>query len=216
MSLSTLKRRATSTCIAAAILSFHARALSAEERVDRPSEQPRSSDEEEHLRIGPIVGVGFPRPLAIEGLVKVERVIALGVEYSALPRTNIAGVESSIWALAGDLRVFPFKGAFFIGARVGHQTLDASTTLADSGLAVTETATASAWFVNPRIGFLWTWSSGITLGIDAGVQIPLDASFTTSLPAGVSPIDSTVATVAGALGNGVTPTIDLLRLGFLF
>jgi hypothetical protein len=31
-----------------------------------------------------------------------------------------------------------------------------------------------------------------------------------------APLDASVARVASALGNGTTPTVDLLRIGFLF
>jgi hypothetical protein len=202
--------------VVVALSSFTGRAR-AEAPTDRPPTDAHEGDEEEGLRIGPLAGVGFPRPLELEGLVKIDGVLALGVEYSALPKTTIDGVESSMWALAGDLRVFPFKGAFFVGARAGHQSLSASTTLSASSVSLTETATADAWFVNPRIGFLWTWRSGVTLGIDAGVELPIGAKLATSLPAGApSQLGSTVSTVAGVLGNDVTPTIDLIRLGYLF
>lgn len=196
-----------------------------------PADRPQSSeankkDEDEHLRLGPLVGVGFPRPLAVEAFAKIERVVGVGVEYSFLPRMDLFGVNTSFKAVSADLRIFPFKGGFFIGARAGRQWLDAKTTISvgQGGTTIgsfTEAMDASAWFVNPRIGFLYTFNSGITVGIDAGVQLPIAATFERSGPAttaGVtsSNVDTTLRRVAGALGNDVTPTIDLLRLGFLF
>lgn len=169
---------------------------------------------EEHFRIGVLGGVGFPRPLAIEGMIKVERLIGLGVEYSTLPSLTISGVDTSFWAIAATLRVFPFKDGFFLGVRGGRQHLggEGTVTVAPYG-SFRESVTIDSTFVNPRIGFLWTWSPGITLGIDAGVQIPVGATVSSSLPAGT--VNQEVMDVAQALGNTTLPTIDLLKVGFL-
>ncbi|MDF2693736.1 MAG: hypothetical protein K0S65_2119 [Labilithrix sp.] len=177
----------------------------------------------EHFRFGPIVGVGFPRPFAIEGLAKIERLVGVGFEYSFLPRMSMFNADTGFKAFATDLRVFPFKGAFFIGARAGRQWLDAKTTLTAGQFgSFTESMAASTWFVNPRAGVLYTFESGITLGIDAGVQIPINPSYERSgraTEAGLASqfdIDGTLVAVANTLGNRTTPTVDLLRLGFLF
>ena len=154
---------------------------------------------------------------------KVEKVVGVGLEYSFLPRMHVANVDASFKALAADLRVFPFKGAFFIGARAGRQWLDARAILSAGQVgSFTETMAASTWFVNPRAGFLHTFDSGITVGVDAGVQLPIGPSYeragraTDTGVAAQSGIDGTLVAVANALGNSTTPTIDLLRLGFLF
>jgi len=186
---------------------------------DQPAEPVEHRDEDDDaFRIGAIAGVGFPRPLAVEAMIKVGGVLALGVEYSAMPKTTILGVDTRFWALAADARVFPFKGGFFIGLRGGRQELSARTTL-DLGAygSYAQSGVAETWFVNPRIGFLWTFRSGFTVGIDAGVQIPLSPSLTTTLPAETpAEVTDKIASVANTFGNGVTPTVDLLRLGFLF
>jgi hypothetical protein len=204
-------------------LSAHAEA--AEDKSSSPSssaDQPsreRPNDDRDPLRLGAVAGIGFPHPLAVEGLVKIDRVLALGVEYSFMPTATFGRVESSAWALAADARVFPFRNGFFLGVRGGRQVLTAQTTITVGGLgSFPESARAEAWFVNPRVGFLWTWRSGFTVGIDAGVQLPLHATLTTTLPSQLagSPIDQMIASVTNAFGNGVTPTVDLLRVGFLF
>jgi hypothetical protein len=179
-----------------------------------------TTPKKERFRAGALAGVGFPRPFAIEGFAKIGGVVGLGVEYSFLPRMNVSGVETSFKAVAADLRLFPFKGGFFVGARAGRQWLDAKTTVsAGSQTLATESMDASTWFVNPRIGFLHTFESGITIGIDAGVQIPIAASYSHvsshRIP-GATGSDETLRTVANTLGQQTTPTIDLLRVGFLF
>jgi hypothetical protein len=201
--------------------SARADATEASPERDRPAAEPtvRSDEDTAPVRIGAVAGVGFPHPLAVEALVKIEGVLALGLEYSALPKTTIAGVDAKAWALAADARIFPFRNGFFVGVRGGRQALTVTTT-ADLGALGThqESGEARTWFVNPRVGFLWTWNSGFTVGIDAGVQIPIGPSLTTTtLPAGLPPqVDNTIASIASTFGNGVMPTVDLLRIGFLF
>lgn len=226
-----MSRRHSTTITAATVAGFavslalglsasSARADTTEPQRDQHAAAPldRSDEDTRALRIGAVAGVGFPHPLAVEALVKIEGVLALGAEYSTLPKTTIAGIDGSLWAVAADARLFPFKHGFFIGVRGGKQVVRASMTASAGPLGtISESGEANTWFVNPRIGFLWTWQSGFTVGIDAGVQIPIAPTLSTTLPAGLSPqADSTIASVASALGNGVTPTVDLLRVGFLF
>ena len=68
------------------------------------------------LRVGAIGGVGFPEPLSIEGMGMIDGTVALGAEFGALPTTAIAGVQTSLWALAGDVRLFPFRARKMPGA----------------------------------------------------------------------------------------------------
>lgn len=177
-----------------------------------------SDDDTDAWRLGVVGGIGFPRPLMLEGLLKIERVVGLGIEYSLLPKLGLGGVETTFWALAADLRVFPFQNGFFVGLRGGYQRIAATTTIGIAGLgSFTESATGESVFLNPRIGFLWTWKSGFTIGIDAGVQLPVSASVTSTIPSGlVAELDSGIQKVANTLGHEPTPTVDLLRVGFLF
>jgi hypothetical protein len=176
---------------------------------------PRDSDASHRdggVHVGLLGGVGFPRPLAIEGLLEFDRLVVLGAEYSALPTTTFSGVQTSLWALAADGRVFPFRNGFFIGLRAGKQHLSetASVTVGSAG-SVSGSNTADTTFLNPRLGFLWSWHA-LRIGVDAGVQIPILSTSSSSLPAGVSP-PSGAAALSRTLGQEAIPTIDLLRFG---
>ena len=161
---------------------------------------------------GVLGGVGFPRPLAVEGVVTVDRLVLFGVEYSALPSTTISGVQTSLWALAGDARIFPFRNGFFVGLRAGKQHLGELASVSVGGVgSFSASQSADTIFVNPRMGFLWTWHA-LALGIDAGVQVPVSSSSSSTLPPGVSP-PSGVVDLTHTLGQGVLPTVDLLRVG---
>ena len=173
------------------------------------------SKKAEHFRLGILGGVGFPRPLALEGMIKLERVLGLGIEYSTTPTLSISGTDTSFWALAATLRVFPFKDGFFLGVRAGRQHLggEGTVTVAPYG-SFRESVTVDTTFLNPRLGFLWTWDSGVSLGIDGGVQVPIGVTVASTLPRGTG-VDQEVMDVANAIGNSPLPTIDLLKVGFL-
>jgi hypothetical protein len=181
----------------------------------RPTADRAGENERPHpLRVGAIGGVGFPTPLAIEAMMKWGDVVAVGAEYGVLPTLTIDNVQTSLWSLAGDVRVFPFRGGFFVGLRAGHQHVGADTTVTVASYgSASEALSLDSWFVNPRIGFLWTSHSGFTLGMDAGVQIPLSSDTTSSLPLALLP---GAQRTANALGSSLLPTVDLLRIGMLF
>jgi hypothetical protein len=178
----------------------------------------------EHVQVGALVGVSFPRPLSVEGIIKLEKLAALGVDYGSLPQISVSGVQLSSWAVAGSARVFPFRGPFFVGLRAGRQHLTADATVTAYGYAVPLALSVDTTFLNPQLGFLWTWNPGITLGLDVGVQIPLSSQAQSSVPAPVpaiaqpfvSPTQQNLESVAKAVGQTTLPTVDLIRVGFLF
>ena len=174
---------------------------------------PVSPSSPRPLRVGVLGGIGFPRPLAIEALAVFSGVVAVGAEYGALPAVTIDGVSASLWSLAADLRVFPFQGAFYVGLRAGRQHARAITSIAIGSLGdATEVLGLDSWFLNPRVGFLWTTREGLSLGVEAGVQFPLSPGVSSSLPLALYP--SAQRTI-DALGRSVLPTVDLLHVGLL-
>jgi hypothetical protein len=164
------------------------------------------------VHVGALGSLGFPRPLSIEGVLEIDRLVLVGAEYGVLPTTTIAGVQSNLWSIAADVRVFPFRGAFFVGVRAGRQHLDESASVTISGIgSVGASIAADTTFVNPRIGFLWSFHA-FKLGIDAGAQIPISSSTSSTVPAGI-PLPSAVSDVNRVLSGQVIPTLDLLQIG---
>jgi hypothetical protein len=141
-------------------------------------------------------------------MARIERTAGFGVEYSLLPKMTISGFDASFWALAATARVFPFQGAFFLGIGGGRQHigLEGATPLG------TATQVADSWFVNPQIGFLKVWRGGITLGIDAGIQIPINPAYSSNVPSALTSTSS-VFDLVHTIGTSALPTLDLLRLG---
>jgi hypothetical protein len=178
----------------------------------------KERDREDTVDIGVLGGIGFPRPLAIEPVLRLRKTVLLGAEYGFLPKTTISSVDVRMWSAAADVRLFPFEGAFFIGLRGGYQYLSGETTLSAANVgSYTESVEVDTWFVNPRIGFLWVWKP-FALGIDAGVQIPISTTVSrASLLAAASPsTDAQITNVTNTLGRTWLPTIDLLRVGVVF
>ncbi|MFI5302849.1 MAG: hypothetical protein ACHREM_32570 [Polyangiales bacterium] len=168
------------------------------------------------LRTALLVRAGFPAPMSAEALVRMDHVVAIGVEYGLLPTTSVSGVDVRYHAIAGDARIFPLGGAFYFGMRAGIQHVDASATV-DAGAygTVSGSMSADTYFINPRLGFLWTYSSGLAIGVDAGVQIPLNHNQASTVPKGVTP-PAELSSAIQTLGNSVLPTVSLIQLGMMF
>jgi hypothetical protein len=181
-------------------------AAPAEARGEAPSPYPS-------VRAGAMAGMGFPRPFAVEALAQLWMHLVVGVEYGVLPAVTVRGVQVGTWALSGDARWLPWRGPLFIGLRAGVQHVEAGTTLPVTGLGnVSETLGLDTSFVNPRIGLLWVLRSGLVLGMEAGVQIPLSTSTTSTWPLALVP---SLQGQIDALERSALPTIDLIRVGFV-
>lgn len=181
---------------------------------DRPATHDKEDD---GLGFALLGGVGFPRPLAVEGMMRFGSIAMAGFDYSMLPKTSIGAVNTRVWAASGDLRVFPFRNAFFLGLRGGYQSLSVDATLSATGIgSYTESVDIGTWFLNPRLGFLWKLDA-LAVGVDAGVQLPLTASVSHSSSLdnlGVS-FDTGISQTATTLGKTPLPTVDLLRIGLV-
>jgi hypothetical protein len=168
-------------------------------------------------RIGVLFGlVGAPQTFGVEGFAKVHDIVGVGVGFGMLPGAlggvlmNAAGVnggklDSS--AFEGEARVFPFRGSFWLGGALGRMSLSAS----GNGAGSPVTVDVTTLYASPRLGWLAVWQSGLSLGLDLGVQFPIgpDVKVTTSSPGG-----SNIESVARSLAVLPLPTATV-RLGFL-
>lgn len=200
--------------VAASVVSSRLAAASegAEER-DRRAEDKRGG-----VDVGVLGGVGFPRPFALEAGVRFDETWMVGAEYGFLPKTTISNVDAKMWEAAAVARWFPFHGAFFFGLRGGFQSLSGDATLSAAQIgSYTESVEVGSWFLNPRVGFLWTWKP-VALGIDVGVQIPIATTVSRSslLAVDAPNVDAQITSATNLLGRTVLPTVDLLKIGLVF
>jgi len=139
--------------------------------------------------------------------------------------------------------IFPFGGAFFMGAGVGyanvHGTIANHYTLTpveyavataqgyrgSSTLEVDSQANVRTLVLTPQIGLLKTFQAGFSLGIDVGAQVPIAPSkvdFATTVPPGLpAPVVSSITTADGkvrstltSIGRTILPTVGV-KIGWL-
>jgi hypothetical protein len=165
------------------------------------------------FRAGAIAGMGFPRPFAVEAIAQLWMHAVVGLEYGFMPDVTVHGVQVGTWSVAGDARWLPWRGPLFVGVRAGVQHADLAGSLPVSGWgSVSETLGLDSSFVNPRVGVLWVMRSGLVLGMEAGVEIPLSTSMTSTWSLAYAP---DLQRQIEGLQRSVLPTIDLIRIGFV-
>lgn len=142
--------------------------------------------------------------LSIGGQLKIARLIGLGVNLGFIPKITLPFYgEAKIWYQEYDLygRIYPFRGAFFLGAALGYARVSASLTqstgtaqllggVVPSGVPASVSLSADGvvrtMVLTPQIGFFHTFKSGFSIGVDVGAQFPAassDVTLNTTLPA---------------------------------
>lgn len=167
---------------------------------------PARAQDAEHqlIHVGVMVGlVSLPRPVDGEVFVKIDDLVSVGLSYSDFPNFLASPLLDAVGANNGntqtrlddfsayeaDLRVYPFRGAFFVGSSIGHQSAKGAATVSTAAGSRTGTADVQTIYATPRVGFLWAWSSGFLLGLDAGVQFKLSADKNVVVPADADVFD---------------------------
>lgn len=196
------------------------------------------------FRIGPVIGAGVPNLLSFGGAIKLTRYLGAGLNIGIIPEAQLSLYgEATLSYQEYDIygRIYPFGGAFFLGAGVGYATVSGtfSNTYAvpDFGAAIsgvgdvelTSEASVRSMVLTPQMGWFKTWGSGFSLGIDFGAQVPIAPSeiefstrVPTQLPPAVQPVvdgflqqnDQEVRDTLEAIGQTVIPTVNI-RMGWL-
>jgi hypothetical protein len=191
---------------------------------------PPAPAEPEHrfVQVGAMVGlVSVPRPIDGELFVRFGDLVSVGVSYSdfpaflADPLLDIMRAKSGsltarlddFSALEADLRLMPFRGAFFLGVSLGRQKLRGAVT--DTATATTGTVDITTLYVTPRAGWLWSFSSGFLFGFDLGVQLKLSGDVTTSVPSTAPAEIKTNAQNFADTGSSLPLPSLHLRLGWM-
>lgn len=183
----------------------------------RPPTPATRKQPSEAVRLGVYGAAGFPALLTVGGGLIFARSVHVGFEYGSLPVSSIGSIDVGYRSYAADLRIFPIAaGPFFFGTRVGRQHVSAAfaQTVGDYGTA-NGSLTGDGWYVNPRVGLLWTTSWGLSAGIDAGLRVPLSHTTSESVSAGVSVPSSATSAVHLFVGRTI-PSVTLLQLGLVF
>ena len=184
-----------------------------------PPDSDKANDDEGlfgPFRIGFLVGGGLPDLLSLGGMIKLTRYFGAGINVGLIPTVKIslygdATVAFQEYDLYGH--IFPFGGAFFMGAGVGyanvHGTIANRYTLSSTGtpspyavamaegyggsptLEIDSQANVRTLVLTPQIGLLKTFQAGFSIGIDVGAQVPIAPSkvdFATTTPPNLPPV----------------------------
>jgi hypothetical protein len=168
-----------------------------------PQAKPKAEEQEEQepggilgpFRLGPVVGVGLPNLLSFGGTTKLTRYLGAGLNIGLIPTVRISYYGDATLAYQEyDIygRIYPFGGAFFVGAGVGYETVtgtlsdtfDTSTVLppvpgqtgSGTSIAINNEASVHTLVLTPQIGLFHTYGSGFSIGADIGAQVPIAPS----------------------------------------
>jgi hypothetical protein len=178
------------------------------------------------FRIGALVGGGLPEVLSLGGQLKLTRYFGAGINIGLIPTVKIGfygDATLSYQEYDAYGRIYPFGGAFFVGAGAGYATVRGTLATnyslsSQEGTALTEAchaagvkdcpappssvdvssqASVRTLVLTPQIGFMHIFGSGFAIGLDVGAQIPIAPSkvdFSTSTTQLPAEIQSVVQT----------------------
>lgn len=188
------------------------------------------------VRLGVLAGVGFPSLVNVGVTARLGRWLGVGANGGWLPETQLPVYgQATIKYQSYDayLRVYPIAG-FFLGAGAGYRTISGTVSQsfdvpyagengASANLAIGTSAKVSSWVLTPQAGYLHTFGSGFSLGVEAGATVPISSgkvSVRTTLPEGTPALASDAVTkeeedTMKRVGRAVLPSLSL-RMGWMF
>jgi hypothetical protein len=187
------------------------------------------------------VGTGLPAIINIGGTLKLAHYIGAGVTLGLIPSIELSyygEAEVSYQHLDIYGRIYPFGGGFFFGAGAGYATVEGTLTKTVTSAEVAglsgsvrydSQGSVRTLVLTPVLGYLHTFGSGFSLGIDAGMQVPIAPSevefesktsgsippqFQPVVDQALAPTDAAVRDTLETIGRTPLPTFNL-RLGWL-
>jgi len=180
------------------------------------------------VRLGPTVGIGAPDGLRFGLFTTWKGLLGAGGALSLIPMFGVpqaSPAQVSRFSGEGFLRVHPFRGAFFAGLAGGVAKTEGSTSMlavkGEPASRVALRASATAVYLAPHLGFRWMLPFGMTVGFDAGVEIPV-ASSKAEFEARAQgetqdvPGKGKIATAMSYAASKPVPVLHLLEVGYAF
>ncbi|MET0790946.1 MAG: hypothetical protein ABW061_05450 [Polyangiaceae bacterium] len=192
------------------------------------------------FRIGVLVGGGLPELVSLGGQIKLTRFFGAGINVGIIPTVKISyygDAKISYQEYDAYGRLYPFGGAFFLGAGVGYATIKGTLNSSlDTGSAhatypeipnpilVDSQGSVRTLVLTPQIGFMKIFGSGFAIGFDVGAQLPIAPSkvdFATNTPnlnepaksyvqaTYIKPNDDKVRSTLDTIGRTPLPTFNL-------
>lgn len=176
------------------------------------------------VRIGPVVSVGALDGGRIDLAFRYAGIVSAGAGISTLPSVPVPGANATLVRVGGDgwVRWHPWRGAFFVGAGAGYTQMKGTLTMPLHAFRTASTAHADAYagdfYLAPQVGMQWMLPHGITLGFDAGAEVPVATrgpTYDASKYGLVMPVNGT-GSLADAMhyaSRSPVPFIHLLNVG---
>ncbi len=173
------------------------------------------------VRLGVLGGIGLPSPVSAQLLFKYKEIVGANLELGMLPEVTVpVGDSVKVHQEMIDLsvRFYPFKGAFFLACGIGSQSLTVTGKAMRNGVTGDADVKVSTVFVSPRLGFIHKFTFGLAIGMDLGVEIPINGNIKTDASiAGVAVnVPQEALDVANKIKTTPIPIIHLLQLGYIF
>lgn len=172
------------------------------------------------VRLGALVGAGFPSLVSGQIVFKLHDWVGLTGSYGATPSISLPVASDASLSQHGfnaTARVYPFRGAFFLGLGLGQSTVTGRAAESAYGVSAAASAMTRTTYVLPELGFLYRFSFGLTIGADIALQLPIAATSSSSASVAGTAVglpDDVRQTLA-SLETTPVPVIHFLRIGFV-
>ena len=178
-------------------------------------EGPRTSGLIPGVLLGPKVTAAalFPPSLTVGAEIKVVGYLGASFEYGLWPQnTSVSNYSINFKSWSAGLRVYPFRGAFFVGAALANYNLN----FVQAATAVQSATTLNlkSTTLGPQIGWKWTFDFGLFLGLNLGYGFSLN--YASPLVGASGTNLQTVKSDADSYLKPGVPLLTLLELGWLF
>ncbi len=168
------------------------------------------------LVFGPRLTIGFIQPATVGIEAKYANLVGLSVDYGFVPEftlpSSTVSVKWSSWNVGA--KVFPFRGAFFLGATLGGRSFTGK----NADPSGTAEVTVSSTYVAPELGWRWVARSGLFFGMEFGWQFVLSYTAEGKLNGVPAPpdVNKSLHDAAKFIGEQGLPQVGLFTVGYLF
>jgi hypothetical protein len=165
------------------------------------------------------LSLGAVNAFGVGAHIRYARHLGLAIDYQTTPGIggNVLRIGTTSTTIAA--RFYPFGGGFFISGGIATQSVRVHA--AANGVSVDAAARATG----AAFGLGWMGASGLVIGIDVSVLVPLNDSSVSIVGITGAPSDGYFTEVrnraeerANALAHDIpiVPQVNLLRVGYLF